>query len=66
MQKISLRSSATVANLSCGFDTLGICLNEPYDEIHIKKISTPTVIINSLESPFSNIPTNPKINNPLT
>ena len=50
MDSIKLRSPATIANLSCGFDTLGICLNEPYDEIEIKKIPKPIVVINSLKS----------------
>ena len=28
---ITLRSPATVANLVCGFDILGLALNKPYD-----------------------------------
>ena len=62
MNSISLRAPATVANLSCGFDVLGVCIKKPYDEISIKKISDKKILINILDSPFSNIPSNPKEN----
>ena len=38
MDKIKIHAPATVANLSCGFDVLGLCLNQPYDEIEVQKI----------------------------
>ena len=41
MDSIKIQAPATVANLSCGFDVLGVCLNEPYDEIEIIKIDKP-------------------------
>ena len=59
MDSIRLHAPATVANLSCGFDILGVCLDNPYDEIEIKKISKKKVILNSLDSEFSNIPLSP-------
>ncbi len=62
MDSIRLHAPATVANLSCGFDILGVCLDDPYDEIEIKKISKKKVILNSLDSEFSNIPLNPEKN----
>ena len=62
MTKISLRAPATVANLSCGFDILGICLKEPYDEIVITKNSDKNVLIEIQDSEFSNIPSNPNEN----
>ena len=62
MDRILLKSPATIANLSCGYDIFGICLEQPYDVIEIKKISSKEVVINSLDSPFSNIPTKPKEN----
>tara|TARA_B110000438_G_scaffold297458_1_gene343878 strand:- start:159 stop:1082 length:924 start_codon:yes stop_codon:yes gene_type:complete len=62
MNKVRLRAPATIANLSCGFDIMGVCLNEPYDEITITKNSSKNVIINIEDSPFSNIPSNPKEN----
>ena len=62
MTEISLRAPATVANLSCGFDILGICLKEPYDEIVITKNSDKNVLIEIQDSEFSNIPSNPNEN----
>ena len=62
MNEIKLRAPATVANLSCGFDILGICLKNPYDEIIITKNSNRNVIIEIQDSEFSNIPSNPKEN----
>jgi len=37
MQEIKIFSPATVANLSCGFDVLGCCLDDIGDEMHFKK-----------------------------
>lgn len=37
MQEIKIFSPATVANLSCGFDVLGCCLDEVGDEMRILK-----------------------------
>lgn len=56
MDSLKLHAPATIANISCGFDILGVCLDKPYDEIEIKKISNSKVIINSIESEFSNVP----------
>ena len=41
MDKIKIHAPATVANLSCGFDVLGLCLDQPYDEIEIQKTHQP-------------------------
>ena len=62
MDSILIKSPATVANLSCGFDILGICLQRPYDEIEIKIIPSKKIIINSIDSEFSKIPTIPNQN----
>ena len=62
MNSIKLHAPATIANISCGFDILGICLDAPYDEIEIKKISSKEVIINSIKSTFSDIPLIPNQN----
>ena len=62
MDSIKIQAPATVANLSCGFDVLGVCLNEPYDEIEIIKIDKPKVQIDILDSKFSNIPNIPSQN----
>ena len=62
MDTVKVKAPATVANLSCGYDILGLCLNEPYDEIEISKISKKEVVLDILDSKYSNIPSNPKEN----
>jgi len=42
---IIIHAPATVANLVCGFDILGLCLEEPYDIMEMKIIDKPEVII---------------------
>ena len=46
MDSIKLHAPATIANISCGFDIFGLCLDSPFDEIEIKKIANKKVIIN--------------------
>ena len=62
MDKIRIKSPATIANLSCGFDVLGLCLDKPYDEIEVTKNSSRNIILNIEDSQYSNIPSNPKQN----
>ena len=62
MDSIQLRAPATIANLSCGFDILGLCIDGPYDLIQINKIDEETVKIIIKDSEFSNIPDDPKLN----
>ncbi|OCA70676.1 homoserine kinase [Chryseobacterium artocarpi] len=45
MKKVKLKIPATVANLVCGFDILGMAIHEPYDEMEIRLLETPEVII---------------------
>lgn len=45
MKKIKIRVPATVANLVCGFDILGMAINQPYDEMEFKLLETPDIII---------------------
>ena len=49
MEAIKIKSPATVANLVCGFDVLGMCLHEPYDEMEIKLIHEKKIIIESAD-----------------
>lgn len=50
MKKVKLKIPATVANLVCGFDILGMTVNEPYDEMEIRLLETPEVIIKHQDS----------------
>ncbi|WP_313089958.1 homoserine kinase [Chryseobacterium flavum] len=45
MKKIKLKVPATVANLVCGFDILGMTVHEPYDEMEFRLLDTPDIII---------------------
>lgn len=49
MNSVKIKSPATVANLVCGFDVLGMCLHEPFDEMEIKLIDEKKIIIQSAD-----------------
>jgi len=42
---IKIKAPATVANLVCGFDILGMCLNEPYDIMEVSLLDENKVLI---------------------
>jgi homoserine kinase len=45
MKKITILAPATVANLVCGFDILGLALNEPSDIMQLRFIDEPKLVI---------------------
>jgi homoserine kinase len=45
MKKIKIAVPATVANLVCGFDVLGMALNDPYDMMELELIDEPVINI---------------------
>ncbi|MEP7238386.1 MAG: homoserine kinase [Ferruginibacter sp.] len=45
MKKIKIAVPATVANLVCGFDILGMALNDPYDIMELELINEPVINI---------------------
>ncbi|KXH85698.1 homoserine kinase [Chryseobacterium kwangjuense] len=45
MKKIKIKVPATVANMVCGFDILGMAIHEPYDEMELKLLDSPEIII---------------------
>lgn len=49
MNSVKLKSPATVANLVCGFDVLGMCLHEPFDEMEVRLIHDKRVVIESAD-----------------
>ena len=49
MRAIKIHSPATVANLVCGFDVLGMCLNEPYDVMEIGLLDERQVFVRSAD-----------------
>jgi len=49
MEEIKVFAPATVANLSCGFDVLGCCLDSVGDQMLIRKVDKPGVFITKIE-----------------
>jgi homoserine kinase len=60
MDSVRIKSPATVANLVCGFDVLGMCLHEPFDEMEIKLVQERKIIIQSADG--YPLPTDPQQN----
>lgn len=46
---VTVSCPGTIANLVCGFDVLGLCLNEPTDRMEVRLLSESTVIIRSAD-----------------
>ena len=49
MNEITIFSPATVANVSCGFDVLGFCLNTVGDEMTIRRTKEKGIRISKIE-----------------
>ncbi len=45
MKKVTVQTPATVANLVCGFDVLGMCLHDPYDIMEVGLLNERKVIL---------------------
>src|SRR3984885_13950152 len=57
-KSVKILSPATVANLVCGFDVLGLCLHEPNDMMEVKLLDKREVIIHSADGyPLPSDPT---------
>lgn len=42
---LTVYAPATVANVVCGFDVLGLALEAPYDTMHLRRVEQPGVVI---------------------
>lgn len=60
MKQVRIKSPGTVANLVCGFDILGLALNDPYDIMEVKLLNEPKVVISNRDD--FNLPTDPERN----
>ncbi|HSZ34171.1 MAG TPA: homoserine kinase [Puia sp.] len=60
MKEITVRAPATVANLVCGFDVLGLCLAEPFDIMKVRLLDKREVIIRTTDN-FP-LPSDPAMN----
>ncbi|HVU54219.1 MAG TPA: homoserine kinase [Puia sp.] len=47
MKEITIKCPATVANLVCGFDVLGMALEEPYDIMEVRLLDEPIIRVSS-------------------
>lgn len=60
MRSVRVQTPATVANLVCGFDVLGMCLNQPFDVMEVRLLNEKKVTIQSADG--YELPTNPADN----
>jgi homoserine kinase len=60
MKEITIHAPATVANLVCGFDVLGLCLAEPYDIMQVRLLDKRQVIIRATD--HFPLPSDPALN----
>lgn len=49
MKKVTVTCPATVANLVCGFDVLGMCLNDPADIMEVQLLAERKIVIRSAD-----------------
>jgi homoserine kinase len=50
MKEITVHAPATVANLVCGFDVLGLCLSEPFDIMRVRLLDERKVVIRTTDN----------------
>jgi homoserine kinase len=60
MENITVHAPASVANMVCGFDVLGMALDEPYDIMKLTLIDEPVIRI--IHTDEYNLPTEPEKN----
>ena len=60
MKEVSVLCPGTIANLVCGFDILGLCLNAPADRMQVKLLNEPKVVVQSADGYV--LPTDPYLN----
>ncbi len=57
---VTVHSPATLSNLGCGFDVLGMALSQPYDIIRLTRTAQPGLVIRHLDD--YDLPTDPARN----
>lgn len=60
MKSVTVNTPATLSNLCCGFDILGMALKEPYDIIKLSRSEVPGIRIRHLDD--FGLPTDPQKN----
>jgi homoserine kinase len=61
-ESVKVFAPATVANVVCGFDVLGFAINEPGDEVQMKRVSNPGIRITKISGDDGRLPLDPKKN----
>ncbi|MCB4235032.1 hypothetical protein LDL59_07830 [Kaistella anthropi] len=56
MDSIKVFAPATVANVVCGYDVLGFAIQEPGDEIILKKNDSNQIVITKIEGDNGKLP----------
>jgi len=59
---IRVFAPATVANVTCGFDVLGFAVNNPGDEIVLRKTNTDTIVIKAIHGDGGRLTLDPNFN----
>ena len=62
MKSLTVTAPATVANLACGYDLLGLAVDSPVDTISIEQNDIGKIRILSIECPDGDLPFDPKLN----
>ena len=62
MDSIKVFAPATVANVVCGYDVLGFAIQEPGDEIILKKNDSNQIVITKIEGDNGKLPKDPNKN----
>ena len=60
MKRVKIKAPATVANMVCGFDVLGMALNDPQDEMELSLSHEPGIRIRHIDG--YNLPVEPSQN----
>lgn len=60
VKRVKVHAPGTVANLVCGFDILGLCLNEPNDLMEVTLLDEKKIIIHSADG--YPLPSDPALN----
>jgi len=60
LNEVTVHAPATIANVGCGFDVLGLCLAAPYDTVRLRRTDQPGLTIRHLDA--YDLPTDPNRN----
>ncbi|MBB3701015.1 homoserine kinase [Flammeovirga yaeyamensis] len=62
MKEVKAFAPATVANVACGFDILGFAVDSPGDEIEMKLVDKPGIVIKDITGDEGRLSRNPREN----